>query len=287
MQYVSLYNGVKIPVIGYGTFQLTDAALCEQCVGNALEAGYRLFDTAAVYGNEEAVGNAVRSFCVPRKEIFLTTKLWVQDAGYDSTLKAFEASLKRMKLEYLDLYLIHQPFGDIYGAWRAMERLHREGAVRAIGVSNFSPERLVDLCMNHELKPMVNQIEIHPFFQQGEALRVMKDYGIVPQAWGPLSEAQRDIFHHKVLSRIAQKHGRTTAQIILRWHYQRGVVTIPKTIHQNRMTENLDIFDFTLTEKEMESIGGMDIGHSEIIDHRCYYTARQLNSVKIHGDMLP
>ncbi len=287
MQYVSLYNGVKIPVIGYGTFQLTDAALCEQCVGNALEAGYRLFDTAAVYGNEEAVGSAVRSSYVPRKEIFLTTKLWVQDAGYDSTLKAFEASLKRMKLEYLDLYLIHQPFGDIYGAWRAMERLYREGAVRAIGVSNFSPERLVDLCMNHELKPMVNQIEIHPFFQQGEALRVMKDYGIVPQAWGPLSEAQRDIFHHKVLSRIAQKHGRTTAQIILRWHYQRGVVTIPKTIHQNRMTENLDIFDFTLTEKEMESIGGMDIGHSEMIDHRCYYTARQLNSVKIHGDMLP
>lgn len=287
MQYVSLYNGVRIPVIGYGTFQLTDAALCEQCVGNALEAGYRLFDTAAVYGNEEAVGSAVRSSYVPRKEIFLTTKLWVQDAGYDSTLKAFEASLKRMKLEYLDLYLIHQPFGDIYGAWRAMERLYREGAVRAIGVSNFSPERLVDLCMNHELKPMVNQIEIHPFFQQGEALRVMKDYGIVPQAWGPLSEAQRDIFHHKVLSRIAQKHGRTTVQIILRWHYQRGVVTIPKTIHQNRMTENLDIFDFTLTEKEMESIGGMDIGHSEIIDHRCYYTARQLNSVKIHGDMLP
>ncbi len=256
-------------------------------MGNALEAGYRLFDTAAVYGNEEAVGSAVRSSYVPRKEIFLTTKLWVQDAGYDSTLKAFEASLKRMKLEYLDLYLIHQPFGDIYGAWRAMERLYREGAVRAIGVSNFSPERLVDLCMNHELKPMVNQIEIHPFFQQGEALRVMKDYGIVPQAWGPLSEAQRDIFHHKVLSRIAQKHGRTTAQIILRWHYQRGVVTIPKTIHQNRMTENLDIFDFTLTEKEMESIGGMDIGHSEMIDHRCYYTARQLNSVKIHGDMLP
>ena len=256
-------------------------------MGNALEAGYRLFDTAAVYGNEEAVGNAVRSSYVPRKEIFLTTKLWVQDAGYDSTLKAFEASLKRMKLEYLDLYLIHQPFGDIYGAWRAMERLYREGAVRAIGVSNFSPERLVDLCMNHELKPMVNQIEIHPFFQQGEALRVMKDYGIVPQAWGPLSEAQRDIFHHKVLSRIAQKHGRTTAQIILRRHYQRGVVTIPKTIHQNRMTENLDIFDFTLTEKEMESIGGMDIGHSEMIDHRCYYTARQLNSVKIHGDMLP
>ena len=282
MQYVSLYNGVKIPVIGYGTFQLTDAALCEQCVGNGLEAGYRLFDTAAVYGNEEAVGNAVRSSYVPRKEIFLTTKLWVQDAGYDSTLKAFEASLKRMKLEYLDLYLIHQPFGDIYGAWRAMERLYREGAVRAIGVSNFSPERLVDLCMNHELKPMVNQIEIHPFFQQGEALRVMKDYGIVPQAWGPLSEAQRDIFHHKVLSRIAQKHGRTTAQIILRWHYQRGVSIIPKSVHVERMEQNIDIWDFALTDEEMAKIASNDLGHSEIVNHDDPAFVKMLCGMKIH-----
>lgn len=283
MQYIKLYNGVELPVIGYGTFQITDAALCEQCVENALEAGYRLFDTAAAYRNEEAVGRAIRNSHIPRQEVRVTTKLWVQDAGYDSTLKAFETSFKKMGLDYIDLYLIHQPFGDTYGAWRAMERLYREGAVRAIGVSNFSPERFVDLCMNQEIKPMVNQIEIHPFFQQEEALKVMKDYGVAVQAWGPLSEAQRDIFNHKVLVKIAEKYDKSTAQVILRWHYQRGVATIPKTIHKDRMVKNLDIFDFALTEREMGAIQEMDIGHSEIIDHRCYYTARQLNSVKIHA----
>lgn len=283
MQYIRLYNGVELPVIGYGTFQITDAALCEQCVENALEAGYRLFDTAAAYRNEEAVGRAIRNSHIPRQEVRVTTKLWVQDAGYDSTLKAFETSFKKMGLDYIDLYLIHQPFGDTYGAWRAMERLYREGAVRAIGVSNFSPERFVDLCMNQEIKPMVNQIEIHPFFQQEEALKVMKDYDVAVQAWGPLSEAQRDIFNHKVLVKIAEKYDKSTAQVILRWHYQRGVATIPKTIHKDRMVKNLDIFDFALTEREMGAIQEMDIGHSEIIDHRCYYTARQLNSVKIHA----
>ena len=282
MQYVSLYNGVEMPILGYGTFQITDSALCQDCVSNALEAGYRLIDTAASYRNEEAVGKAIRNSPIPRQEIFLITKLWIQDAGYDSTLKAFETSLKNMGLDYIDLYLIHQPFGDIYGAWRAMEQLYREGRVRAIGVSNFSPERLVDLCMNQEIRPMVNQVEIHPFFQQAEALKVMKEYGVAAQAWGPLSEAQKDIFHHKTLVKIAEKHGKTTAQVILRWHYQRGVATIPKTIHKDRMEENRNIFDFELTEREMESIKGMDIGHSEIIDHRCYYTARQLNSIKIH-----
>ena len=187
-----------------------------------------------------------------------------------------------MGLDYIDLYLIHQPFGDYYGAWRAMERLYREGAVRAIGVSNFTPERLVDLCMNQEVRPMVNQIEIHPFFQQNTALRVMEDYGVVPQAWGPFSEAQKDIFNHKTLAKIASRHGKTTAQVILRWHLQRDLPTIPKTVHQERMTENLDVFDFELSEKELESIAGMDIGHSEIIDHHSFCTARQLNSVKIH-----
>ena len=185
-------------------------------------------------------------------------------------------------LDYIDLYLIHQPFGDYYGAWRAMERLYREGAVRAIGVSNFTPERLVDLCMNQEVRPMVNQIEIHPFFQQNTALRVMEDYGVVPQAWGPFSEAQKDIFNHKTLAKIASRHGKTTAQVILRWHLQRDLPTIPKTVHQERMIENLDVFDFELSEKELESIAGMDIGHSEIIDHHSFCTSRQLNSVKIH-----
>lgn len=283
MQQVMLSNGVGMPVLGYGVFQITDAAECERCVGEALARGYRLLDTAAAYRNEQAVGAAVACSGIARSEVFVTTKLWVQDAGYDSTLRAFDASLKRLGLDYIDLYLIHQPFGDYYGAWRAMERLYREGAVRAIGVSNFSPERLVDLCMNHEIRPMVNQIEIHPFFQQQEALTVMQKYGVQPEAWGPLSEAQRDIFHHKVLGQIARRHGRTTAQVILRWHYQRGVATIPKTVRPERMDENRSIWDFSLTPKEMAAIAGMDIGHSEIIDHRCYATARQLNSVKIHA----
>ena len=283
MQYRTLSNGVELPMIGYGTFRIRDAAQCERCVSQALEAGYRLFDTAASYENEAAVGAALRSSGIPREGLFITTKLWVQDAGYDGTLKAFDSSLKQLGLDYIDLYLIHQPFGDYYGAWRAMERLYREGAVRAIGVSNFTPERLVDLCMNQEISPMVNQIEIHPFFHQYTALRVMEDYGVVPQAWGPFSEAKKDIFHHRTLAKIADKQGRTTAQIILRWHLQRGIPTIPKTVHTARMAENLDIFDFELTAQEMERIAGMDIGHSEIIDHHCFSTARQLNSVKIHG----
>lgn len=282
MQSVTLRNGVEMPVLGYGTFQITDPAVCEKCVSDALELGYRLFDTAASYQNETAVGKAVRSSGIPRKDLFITTKLWVQDAGYDNTLKAFDISLKKLGLDYVDLYLIHQPFGDTYGAWRAMERLYREGVIRAIGVSNFSPDRLVDLCMNQEISPMVNQIEIHPFFQQQEALKVMEEYHVTPEAWGPLSEAQKNIFHDKVLSQIAQKHEKTTAQVILRWHFQRGIVTIPRTIRRERMAENLDIWDFSLTEKEMAAIAGMDIGHSEIIDHRCFVTARQLNSVKIH-----
>ena len=283
MQYRTLSNGVELPMIGYGTFQIKDAAQCEQCVSQALEAGYRLFDTAASYENEAAIGRALHGSGLPRKEWFVTTKLWVQDAGYDGTLKAFDRSLKQLGLDHIDLYLIHQPFGDYYGAWRAMERLYREGGVRAIGVSNFTPERLVDLCMNQEIRPMVNQIEVHPFFQQNTALRVMEDYGVVPQAWGPFSEAQKDIFHHKTLDKIAGRHGKTTAQVILRWHLQRNIPAIPKTVHRERMIENLNVFDFELTAKEMESIAGMDIGHSEIIDHHCFSTARQLNSVKIHA----
>ena len=212
----------------------------------------------------------------------MTTKLWVQDAGYDGTLRAFDASLKRLGLDFLDLYLIHQPFGDDYGTWRAMERLYREGGVRAIGVSNFTPERLVDLCMNQEIRPMVHQIEIHPFFQQDTALRVMEDYGVVPQAWGPFSEVQKDIFNHKTLSKIAGRHGKTTAQVILRWHLQREIPTIPKTVHPERMAENLDVFDFELTEKEMASIAGMDIGHSEIVDHSDPKFVQMLHSMKIH-----
>ena len=206
MQYRTLSNGVELPMIGYGTFQIKDAAQCEQCVSEALETGYRLFDTAASYENEAAIGAALRSSGLPREEWFITTKLWVQDAGYDGTLRAFDHSLKNLGLDHIDLYLIHQPFGDYYGAWRAMERLYREGAVRAIGVSNFTPERLVDLCMNQEIKPMVNQIEIHPFFQQNTALRVMEDYGVIPQGVGPFLRGDNvDIFHHKMLAKIAEQ----------------------------------------------------------------------------------
>lgn len=282
MKQILLNNGVKMPVEGYGVFQISDEAQCEQCVLDALETGYRLFDTAAAYYNEAAVGRAVRESGIPRDEIFITTKLWVQDAGYDQTLAAFEQSRKNLGLDYVDLYLIHQPFGDYYGAWRAMEDLYREGIVKAIGVSNFSPERIVDLCMNHEIKPSVNQIEIHPFYQQEEALRVMRSYDIVPEAWGPLSEGQKDIFHHRTLQKIAQRHGKTTAQVILRWHFQRGIVAIPKTIHKERMKENMDIWDFELTQKDMKEIEAMDIGHSEIVDHSDSGFVKMLHSMRIH-----
>ena len=208
MEFITLNNGVKMPLEGFGVFQVPDSAQCEQAVLDAIASGYRLIDTAAAYMNEKAVGKAIKKSGVPREELFITTKLWVQDAGYDSTLKAFDRSLKKLGLSYLDLYLIHQPFGDYYGAWRAMERLYEEGAVRAIGVSNFSPDRLVDLCLNQCIRPMVNQIELHPFYQQPEALQVMESYGVVPQAWGPLSEAQKDIFQHRTLMRIAQKRER-------------------------------------------------------------------------------
>lgn len=282
MESRTLYNGVEMPLTGYGTLLITDAAQCERCVSEALEAGCRMIDTAAAYQNEEAVGAAVSRSGIPRKELFITTKLWVQDAGYDSALRAFDCSMKKLGLDYLDLYLIHQPFGDYYSAWRAMERLYEEGAVRAIGVSNFTPERLVDLCMNHPVRPMVNQIEIHPFYQQQEALRVMEAYDVTPEGWGPLCEGQKDIFHHKILVRIGKKYGKTPAQVILRWHLQRNIPVIPRTVHKERMAENMDIRDFTLTGQEMEAIGTMDIGHSEIIDHHSFCTARQLNGLKIH-----
>ena len=282
MEYSTLRNGVGMPMIGYGTFQLPNGAECERCVSQALELGYRLIDTAAAYMNEEAVGKAIAKCGVPRDELFITTKLWLEDAGYEQTLRAFERSLRRLGTDYIDLYLIHHPFGDYCGAWRALERLYREGRVRAIGVSNFYPDRLVDLCLNSEIAPMVDQIEIHPFFQQREALAVMRDYQVAPQAWGPLSEGLRDIFHNKVLQKIAGRYGKTAAQVVLRWHLQRGVSAIPKAADRGHMEENLAIEDFALTGRELSAIAAMDIGHSEIIDHRCACTARQLNGLRLH-----
>ena len=228
MKYVTLRNGVQMPQEGFGVFQIPDPAQCEQTVTEALQAGYRLIDTAAAYGNEEAVGRAVKKSGVPREELFLTTKLWIQDAGYENAKKAFQTSLDKLGLEYLDLYLIHQPMNDYYGSWRAMEELYEAGRVRAIGVCNFYPERLADLCLNARIAPMVDQVECHPFFQQRDAMETMKEFGVQIEAWGPLAEGQQGIFHDPVLTAIGQKYGKTVAQVVLRWNVQRGVVIIPK-----------------------------------------------------------
>ena len=282
MQTVCLNNGVKMPLEGFGVFQVPDAAQCEQAVSDALEAGYRLIDTAAAYMNEEAVGNAIRTSDIPRKDLFITTKLWVQDADYESAKKAFETSLNKLGLEYLDLYLIHQPFHDYYGAWRAMEELYKEGRIRAIGVSNFYPDRLVDLCVNAEIIPAVNQVECHPFFQQKDALKVMKEYGVQLEAWGPFAEGKNNFFKNPILAEIAAKYGKSVAQVALRWNVQRGVVVIPKSVHKERIQENFNIWDFELSDKDMEAIFDMDIGHSEIVNHFTADTAKWLNDLKIH-----
>ena len=282
MEYVTLNNGVKMPLEGFGVFQVPEAAVCEQAVSDALAAGYRMIDTAAAYFNEEAVGAAIRKSGIAREELFITTKLWIQDAGYENAKKAFQVSLSKLRLDYIDLYLIHQPMNDYYGSWRAMEELYEEGKIRAIGVCNFYPERMADLCINAKVVPAVNQVEIHPFFAQTGALETMKEYGVQAEAWGPLAEGKHGNFTHPVLTRIGAKYGKTAAQTALRWNAQRGVVVIPKSTHKERMEENLDIWDFTLSAEDMEEIGKLDLGHSEIIDHSAPETAKFLNSWKIH-----
>lgn len=257
-----LNNGVQMPMLGFGVFQVPDAAQCEQSVYDAIKAGYRLIDTAASYMNEEAVGRAVRRSGVARKELFITTKLWVQDAGYEKTKAAFERQMKLLSLDYLDLYLIHQPYGDVYGSWRAMEELYKEGRIRAIGVSNFSDVRLVDLAEFNEVVPAINQVEVHPFCQQNTLKKTMDEYKVQMEAWGPLAEGQRDIFKNEVLSSIGRKYGKTIAQVILRWHVQRGVVAIPKSVHRERIIENYSIWDFKLSEEDMNAIAAMDTNQS-------------------------
>ena len=284
MEYVSLNNGVKMPALGFGVFQIADSAICEQAVYDALMSGYRLIDTAAVYGNEEAVGRAVKRSGIPREELFITTKLWVQDAGYEKTKKAFETSLSNLQLEYLDLYLIHRPFGDYYGAWRAMEELYEAGKIRAIGLSNFGSDRLVDLVLNNKVVPTVNQIECHPFFQQKAALEFMREYQIQPEAWAPFAEGQKNLFTHEALSEIGEKYGKSAAQVVLRWNYQRGVVTIPKSVHKERMEQNISIFDFSLSEKEMNKIAALDEGVTLFGSNEDPQYAKMINSVKIHQD---
>lgn len=282
MEMVMLSNGVKMPMEGFGVFQVPDAAVCRQAVMDAIQTGYRLIDTAAAYGNEEAVGAAVRDCGVAREELFITTKLWVQDASYQGAKAAFEESMRKLGLEYLDLYLIHQPMGDTYGAWRAMEELYCEGRIRAIGVCNFYPHVLADFCETVKIKPMVNQVELHPFFSQENALALMKEYGVVPEAWGPMAEGKHGIFTHPVLTEIGNQYGKTPAQVALRWNTQRGVVVIPKSVHRERMRQNIDIWDFTLSEQDMKRIAELDLGHSEIVDHFNPGFVRALHGRKLH-----
>jgi len=265
---VRLNNGVRMPLLGFGVFQVADLAECERAVTDALSVGYRLFDTAASYGNEGAVGNAIKRSGLPREEIFITTKVWINDAGYDKTLRAFERSMKRLQIDTLDLYLIHQPIGDVFGTWRAMEELYRDGRIRAIGVSNFYPDRVMDFIMHNEVIPAVNQIETHPFHQQVEAQRFLRENGVQMESWGPFAEGKNDIFHNALLQSIGANHGKSIAQVVLRWLTQRDVVAIPKSVRKERMTENFTIFDFELTEDEMRSIATLDTGKSSFFDHR-------------------
>lgn len=282
MDFVTLNNGIKMPLEGFGVFQIPDADICEQAVTDAIKSGYRLIDTAAAYMNEEAVGRAIAKSGAPREELFIVTKLWVQDAGYEKAKKAFNTSLEKLGLDYLDLYLIHQPMGDYYGAWHAMEELYKEGKIRAIGVCNFYPAILADFCETVDVIPAINQIELHPFFAQESALQNMKEYGVTPMAWGPLAEGGHNIFKHPVLSEIGEKYGKTPAQVALKWNMQRGVVIIPKSTHKERMVQNINIRDFELTEDEMAEISKLDLGKSEIVDHADPAFVKMLHTMKIH-----
>ncbi|MHA6524400.1 aldo/keto reductase [Tessaracoccus sp. G1721] len=275
---VTLNNGVEMPIVGFGVFQIP-AEETVKAVEDALSAGYRHLDTAAAYGNEEAVGQAIRNSGIPRGDLFVTTKLWIQARpGEDAVKQAFDASLSRLGLDYLDLYLIHQPFGDYYSAWRAMQDLHREGAIRAIGVSNFYPDRLVDLIERNEITPAVNQIETHPFFQRAGYQQLMRERGVQIESWGPLAEGKNDIFANATLAAIGEAHGKSIAQVVLRWLVQREVVVIPKSVRPERMAENLDVFDFQLTDDEMARIATLDTDTSVAFDHRDPAMVSWLNS---------
>lgn len=282
MQYFTLNNGLKIPALGFGVFQVPDPAQCEQAVTDALNAGYRLIDTAAAYMNEQAVGRAIAKSDIPREELFITTKLWVQDASYEKAKDAIERSLNNLGLDYLDLYLIHQPMGDYYGAYHAMEEAYRAGKLKAIGVCNFYPHVLTDFCETVDIIPAVNQVELHPFFAQEGALKVMKEYGVTPEAWGPFAEGKHGIFTHPVLTEIGNKYGKTAAQVALRWNIQRGVVVIPKSVHPERIKANIDVFDFELTKEDMDKISALSLPESGIVDHTDPAFIKMIHSLKVH-----
>ena len=283
MEHRILNNGVEMPVLGFGVYQVEET-VCEQCVCDAIAAGYRSIDTASAYLNERAVGRAIRRSGVPREELFITTKLWVQDAGYESTKRAFAKSLERLQLDYLDLYLIHQPFGDVYGSWRAMEELYCEGAVRAIGVSNFQPDRLVDLILHNEVVPAVNQVETHPFCQQTEAAAVMASEGVQIESWAPFAEGRNNLFGNGTLVSLAAKYRKSVAQVVLRWLIQRGVVVIPKSVRPERMAENIAVFDFHLAPEDMDLIATLDTRRSCFLSHRDPETVKWLGTMKYEMD---
>ena len=267
MDYVTLKNGVQMPKEGFGVFQIRDLDECERVVLDAIDTGYRLIDTAESYGNESAVGKAIAKSGVNRADLFISTKLWVTNTSYEGAKAAIDRSMENLGVDYLDLYLIHQAMGDYIGAWRAMTEAYKEGRIRAIGVCNFYPHRLADFCETVDELPAVNQVELHPFFQQENALSIMREYGVQPMAWAPFAEGKHGIFTHPVLTKIGEKYGKGAGQVALRWNMQRGVVVIPKSTHRERMEQNIDVFDFSLTDEEMREIAALDIGHSEIIDH--------------------
>jgi len=268
MQTVKLNNGIEIPILGFGVFQITDQTECECCVVDAIQAGYNHIDTAASYQNEEAVGRGIKQSGVPREKLFVTTKLWIQSNGYEGTKKAFENSLKRLQLDYIDLYLIHQPFGDVYGEWRAMEELYQQGKIRAIGVSNFQPDRIMDLMIHNKITPAVNQIEVNPFHQQIETQIFLQNKGIQVEAWAPFAEGKNNIFQNEILLSLAANHNKSVAQVILRWLVQRGIVALSKTTRKERMMENISVFDFKLSPEDMAAITKLDTETSCFFDHR-------------------
>ena len=287
MEYVTLNTGAKMPIIGFGVFQIPDPEECKRVVLDAIKVGYRSFDTAASYMNEEALGAAIKEAIdtglVTREELFITSKLWVQDSDYEAAKKAIQTSLDKLGLEYLDLYLEHQAMGDYFGAWRAMEEAYKDGKLKAIGVANFFPHTLTNFCETVEIKPAVNQVELHPFFAQPKALEVMKEYGVVPEAWAPLAEGKHGIFTDPMLTEIGQKYGKTAAQVVLRWNIQRGVVIIPKSTHKERMEQNFNVLDFALTQEEMDKISALTLDRSEIIDHFDPQIVKMILGLKIHA----
>lgn len=268
MKNVILNNGVEMPILGFGVFQIADAAECERSVRDAIEVGYRMIDTAASYGNEESVGNAIKDSGVPREELFVTTKLWIADAGYEKTKAAFDSSMKRLQLDYLDLYLIHQPYGDVYGSWRAMEEVYKQGRVRAIGVSNFHPDRVMDLMIHNEVPPALDQIETHPFYQRAADHAFLKENNIQHESWASFAEGRNDMFKNEVLVSIGEKYGKSVAQVVLRWLIQRDIVVIPKSVKRERMQENFDVFGFELSQEDIAAIKTLDQGKSLFFDHR-------------------